>query len=599
METRLLSLNAKDDELLELFKTYLGFIEEKPGAKLRVKQWLVEHWQSTLSGKASEIQQLELHLNNLLAQPGLSYNGNKQVVASARSKLKTTPPAQRLYSSLRSQYRDINTDLYSVIGPDTPLAFNLNQQSPTLNPSFIFTKQGYKDLDLSADSPLINNMSQDRWIYGDDTIDDFTDSDKEALSEQLKKLYYTDYNNSWSQYLNQLTLKPLKSMSHAVETLSVLADPIYSPLLTSLEAAANNTQLQPAINNPLEGKSRAADKLAELANKKTQPTPVDKKFSKLQQLTLSQRNQPARISHYLEIIGNVQMYIAEIDSAPDQQEAAFNAAKSRYSGEKTPLNTLMIEARTAPHPINEWLKQIADDSWKIILADSKTHINQLWKQQVFTNYQRYLINRYPLTNANNEIPIDDFNSYFSPSGIENTFITEHLTAFINTQKWQNKLIDGRSLNISPSSLRQFKNASTIRRSLYQKGDDASVGFKLEPAKLDSSVRQFELSIGNKSLQYSHGPRISTRFNWQGGIDLDARIHFEDLNNTSRNEQYQGDWALFRMLDDANIRQGASRNYFTITFNKDGREADFKLIAISAKNPFNRTLFNSYRCPERL
>ncbi|CAH0990146.1 hypothetical protein SIN8267_00231 [Sinobacterium norvegicum] len=599
MEAQLLSLTAKEDELLDLFKTYLGFVENKPGANDSVQQWLVNHWQSTLSGKASEIDQLQGHLSNLLAQPSLRYGGNPRVIASARRKLKTTPASQRLYSNLKSQYRDINTELYSKIGPDTQLAFSLNQQSKPLNPSYLFTKQGYKELDLSADSDLINNMSADRWIYGDENIDDFTDADKQRLSDELKKLYFSDYNNTWGQYLDALQLQRLRNMSQAVEALNVLADPIYSPLLTSLETATANTQLQPAVNNPLEGKMKAADKLTELVNSKIQPTPVDNNFSKLQQLTVSQRNQPAKISHYLTVIGNVQMYLAEIDSAPDRQLASFEAAKARYSGQKTPLNKLMIEARTAPQPVKSWLKQIADDSWKIILADAKSHINQLWKRQVFTNYQRYLSNRYPLSNSSNEIPIDDFNSYFSPSGIEKTFVTENLSAFINTQKWQNKVIDGRSLNIATASLKQFKNATEIRNSLYQKGDEASVGFKLEPTKLDSSVRQFEVSIGNSSLQYSHGPRIATRFDWQGGIDMGARIHFEDLNNTGRNEQYQGDWALFRMLDAANIRPGATRNYFAITFNKDGRKADFKLTAISAKNPFNRSTFNRYRCPERL
>jgi type VI secretion system protein ImpL len=63
--------------------------------------------------------------------------------------------------------------------------------------------------------------------------------------------------------------------------------------------------------------------------------------------------------------------------------------------------------------------------------------------------------------------------------------------------------------------------------------------------------------------------------------------------------YNGPWALLRMLDAAKITPTAQPDKFRIQFTGGGGTATFDLIASSVRNPFNLTALRSFRCPAKL
>ena len=49
--------------------------------------------------------------------------------------------------------------------------------------------------------------------------------------------------------------------------------------------------------------------------------------------------------------------------------------------------------------------------------------------------------------------------------------------------------------------------------------------------MDSTVRRFELTLGETRIRYSHGPKLSKSLSWPGGTSDGVRLLFEDINES--------------------------------------------------------------------
>ncbi|WP_367189855.1 type VI secretion IcmF C-terminal domain-containing protein [Limnobacter sp. CACIAM 66H1] len=63
--------------------------------------------------------------------------------------------------------------------------------------------------------------------------------------------------------------------------------------------------------------------------------------------------------------------------------------------------------------------------------------------------------------------------------------------------------------------------------------------------------------------------------------------------------YNGPWALFRLFDAAQIQNTERPEKFRATFNLDGKQFEFEVLANSAFNPLRLTELKQFRCPGNL
>ena len=80
------------------------------------------------------------------------------------------------------------------------------------------------------------------------------------------------------------------------------------------------------------------------------------------------------------------------------------------------------------------------------------------------------------------------------AGVEQAFVSEYLKPFLDTRRWKVKAFEGQSLPINSSTLAQLRRAENIRRAYFSAGGGAAIKFRIEPTKLDSSVRLFALEV---------------------------------------------------------------------------------------------------------
>ena len=601
LEQQLLYSSGDTDKTLELLRVYLMLANPEHRDQVVIGQWAEKHWGNQLPGEASKQQSLTAHLNNLLNLDVPELEVDERVVRRAQQQIRTIPVAQRLYGQMKKS-PDLagDVDLLGVVGGETEKPFGISANSPVFISPKLFTKDGWEAADFSADSPLLTSLEQDQWLYGKTEGEDFSQADKEKLAEQLRKLYLSEYAQYWQAFVKQFKVKGFSNIRSATENLRIMSDPVYSPLKGVLEAVSLNTELTPPVTLPAAG-SRISEAAGNPLAKARKPTSVDLQFQALNGLVRPRANQPAQIQEVLTSIRELHDYLNEIAMAPDSDEQAYQSARARFqrSGNDV-IKRLRIKAAQQPEPVKGWLNSMADSSWGLMLSDSRRYLNNAWQEQVYSAYQRSLKDRYPLSdNQKGDAPLQDFNSFFKPGGIEQEFFTEYLKPFVDTRKWRVKTLDGRGLSLSSNTLKQLRRANWIRQSFYKEGSELSVNFKLQPTKLDSDVRLFSLELGDQRMKYSHGPRVTKQFNWDSSDDARARVVFEDLNETVNRLEFEGDWAWFRLLDASELVSTADPREFKLTFNERGRKANFRLIAGSSVNPFDQSLLRNYRLKRSL
>ena len=617
LERHLRRLDAQDDELLSVFKVYLMLHYPEKRQFSLIRDYAERQWQQQMPAQAADQSALLAHLDHLLAlPPAVKVYPNPELVSRARQQLRRIPVAQRLYSQLKAMGRNSEpVDLYRQLGGDMQQAFGLGENADIFSMPFMFTLEGYRAADFDGDSPLLGQLAEDRWIYGSDhSGEDFSSADRAQISSAVQQLYLSEYASHWQAFINRFRIARFSSSDQALALLNQLADPVYSPLLGLSELTASNTALTPSLALPTNSTGlrvpvssqlhRAADlataAAGEALERKRPPTLVDLQFQELQRVVQADQGRPARLHQYLASITQLHTYLIEIDSAADPNQAAFESALARFAGGGDAIKQLRQKAVSAPPPVRDWLEDLADNTWALVMAKSKRHVDSAWRQQVYASYERSLSGRYPMQlHRQRETPVLEFNDFFKPGGIEQSFVSTYIKPFVDTRTWQPRRLEGQSLHLAPSTLQQLRRADNIRRAFFNSSDKAAIQFRIEPTKLDSGVRLFALELGEKRVPYSHGPRTSRSLNWTGGEDNRVRILFEDLNETVHRKHFQGDWAWFRLLEQSRLSGTNSRNIHRVTFEAAGRSAEFKLIAASGINPFDQSLLRNYRCPQTL
>ncbi|UTA46618.1 type VI secretion system membrane subunit TssM [Simiduia sp. 21SJ11W-1] len=616
LEQQLKQQQGDADALLKTLRAYAMLFSTENRRPEEISKHMAELWQQSLTGKADIQQQLDKHLAAaLMVGDFTAINKNERLVARSQRELNRVPIAQRLYKKMaNSPLGSQQANLVDAIGIANPQDLGMNPQDTRLLVPMLFTKAGYEELDFSETSPMLQEVEQDQWLYGSSNSFQLSDKDKKDIAENVKRLYMANYVDTWRDALRSINIAKHQDTARAIAQLDELSDPITSPLLRMIELTAENTSLAPVPELPkgvdvpasmVPGKAgrglRFANRGLDALGNRLPSTYVDEQFKDIHKLSLSMNNQPAAIQDYLAAIETIKELLIEIDSAANPNAVAFDMAKGVFAaGGGGKIKQLRIKALDAPAPLNQWLTDIADNAWALVLGKAKSHINRAWQEQVYAGYQNNLKNRYPLSaNESFEAPMSEFNQFFKPGGTQQKFVQAYLSPFVDTRQWKLKYIDGLSIGLSNESLRQFRQADHIRNTYYAGSANANMSFKIEPTKLDSGVRLFSLEVGEERVNYSHGPRTLKPMVWEGGKAMRVRVIFEDLNETVHRKHYEGDWAWFRLLDASRIDTTNNRNIKTITFEENGRQAEFKLIADSGKNPFDNRVLRNYNCPQYL
>lgn len=609
-------VNTDNDlDLYNHFRVYQMFGDIERLDRAQVTEWFNQRWVTTQDRTTR--QPLAEHLQALLALDLDDQSLNHPLARSVAQRLLQVPVAQRVYNRIQSEPEyQRPVDLRAQYGNQLTAVFELSADARSaIQVPWMFTREGYKSIDLSRRSPVLRELVNDRWIFEslEENSQALTDEDLGELSDRVNELYQRDYIRTWAGAQQALSIKSFASLNQGSELLARASDPLYSPLYHVLEVAAAQTQLtNPELKEKVAdaGRSRRTSIAAGLVASQMDSTEVDRHFSELHRLMAGDAGQ-APIHAVLGEIRKLSDFVQDVRMSPDPQRRAFEIARERFAdGTGNPASQLSGYARNLPQPLQQWLTELSRETWRSILIEARGHLVREWQSQVYQPYQRMAAGRYPLVgNVDAEMSLYDFSEFFKPGGMHEQFIQRYIMPFVQTRgQWHNRQVDGYGLGLSASALANIRQGQAITELMFRSGESSprlSLDFK--PRDLDKDNARFTLDMGEQTLSYSHGPKFWKTVDWSGNqAERRLRLVFEQTNGATSDRVYQGPWAWFRALDDARVEKTSRSDVFHVTFASDSSgnrvERDTMVYEVrtqSVNNLLTNNPLRRYQCPEVL
>lgn len=588
-----------------------------------IKAWIVFDWDASLPRDVTQEQRaaLRAHLDALFEKRPLPLPLalDQNLIAQVRATLNRMPMAARVYARLkRSAQNDKLPEfrLSEAAGRDAALVFS-RRSGKALNEAGIpglYTYRGYRESFVRSGTEAVAQFAAESWILGEQGR--ITPADIPQLGTDVKALYLKDYQRAWEDLLNDLTIAPFPNLAQAVDVLRVLSGP-GSPLKRLLEAVAKETDLT-REEGPLAGAAKQAegtvDKLkaqlgaligqapeaAPAAAAAPAIDPVTARFAELAALARKEGEAgPPPIDRTLAGLNDLYEKLNTLATTSGEALVKTAAAQAVQSASK-----LKLDAERQPAPVKGMLQTVAESANQITMGSARGQLNALWRAEVFDFYSQSLAGRYPLARGSaRDAGLEDFAQFFAPDGRIDRFFRNYLASYVDTStkpwSWQPNAPE--KLGIGAGVLVQFQRAAAIRDAFFRAGSTApSVKFELKPVAMDPELQQFLFDFDGQQVSYAHGPVRATAMQWPSpGGSGTVQVTINPPGNSGRSGiSADGPWGLFRLLDQQSVSaQGPDR--FAVTFNVDGRRANFELRAASAFNPFRLPELSAFACPERL
>jgi len=546
---------------------------------------------------------------SLLPEKGVfPVNNDNLLISMVRDRLQYQPNAEGIYARLKqdgiNQFPN-ELSLEQIIGGS-----NLAVMSTDQKVSYIFTADGWKNYIQEKIVEESNNPSKEDWVLGKSNLRP-VNFNSEEIKGQLINLYLNDYKQNWLQFLQSIRYKGFDNVPLAANSMQILSDPVNSPLISLLKTFASQLSIIVDIQAPPDS-----------SKPKNQPATPNLNSGSLNEtkryIKFVIGSPDGSISNDLSGIfgqyGTISGVLNQLKSGQDlakdyavkvlsQQTAEFTAAQNAIRG--AVFNTPALQDLfSAPLSL----------SWGAILSDAAQYLNQEWKTKVVDAFNRSLASSFPFKNSQTEAPIQDFKDFFKPqSGILWSFYNDELGAFIRKDSWNVNQWGNAGLSVSDIFLRALKKADDITSTLFKNGD-LGINFRLKPQLPDSKtvgnskpiVEQVYLYLDGIENYYKMGSPFWTDFVWPGNKGTPgARMNISIRNvGTSDTRSYDGDWALFHLLNQASISPGDSPSQYTFNWffrksNSYDVTVSYQLSSGSSKNPFTPEFFSSFHLPDKI
>ena len=598
------------DFLYEATRVYLMLGGAGPLDPALVRDWMVLDWQARFPGvlNAQMRDHLLVHLNALLADPLPTVTLDGALVETARAAFSRVPLADRVYSRIRpeaSAKRIPDWTPAAELGSAGAQLFTRVSGKPLTEgvPGF-YTAAGFQTVLLSNLAGATRAVADESWVLGRSEAIPTDGAGIEGLERDVVALYVADFQKQWDTMLGDLTLTPFADRAAAIQGLYVLSSP-QSPMRDLLISIAHELTLVPAPAPAGDATAPAAPttqqkSLAAVIGSTAAPdagampaiAALDQHYEPLRDF-VGNDGQAAPITGVLRLINTLQQELAQL--GPD---AANVPATLQGSGD--PVQLLLAESQRQPPPVARWLQQMAT-SGKSLIGGSVQHA----AAAAFSATdgpgklcQTVVTRRYPFSpSSGDDAPLDDFARLFGPDGMFDSYFQSQIRPFVNTSGtvWQLQPVGGVAPPVSPATLAQFQRAAAIRDAFFPAGgNQPQIRFDVTPQSTGDGAAT--LTLGGATIGTTGDTARQTSLTWPGGDGLyPARLVFGEAGDGG-SLGASGPWALFRLLQQAQVSPSGRPEEFVVSFRSGADSASYTLRAGSSRNPFGRNLLKDFRCP---
>lgn len=573
-----------------------------------------------------------------IAQP---FTSNAGLIASARDVIYEPPSVAGLYNRIK-QDAMFALDPFELSHAIPGQYLGLFAQAGQIPGAF--TREGWEGVIAPAFEAESQDPNRDDWVMGRESValpDGMQDPAEIRLA--LEQRYFTEYAQTWDRWLRQIRYQPFGDMGSAGRQLQILSSPTDSPLLWLLAVVSEQTTfarndgagLSESASNVVDrvaGRLRMrADArtggLASAAGGNTRVSSigsggggsgglnaVEQAFAGIHALNAPAAPQgEAAPELYSALEAFAQLSAILQGLAADPAQAADYAAQvlQQNGGPLAPLmNAMESGTRRLPNELRQSLFiQPVRAAWGDIVSAAQTHLNRRWREEVYQPFQSTLDGRYPLDpRSSNDAPLGDFEQFFAPTtGTLAMFVNESLAPYLTSDGRSARTWQGRGVGLSSATQNAIEQGRRIGEGMFS-GSNMRVEFELQA---DVPAREGDAPAPDQVYVNIHGVTDSYRmgsyrpwvsFSWPGSPG--AMIGVSTRHGELPPRRFDGDWAIFRLLQDASISRSSSTEYAARwVFRQEGQYAltvRYDLRARSAVGPFaDPGGFFRFTCPAGL
>lgn len=603
-----------DEQKLSVLRVYRMMVDASGRHSEFVLDYFSKSWQRQFSGQQKIQKQLLAHLEYAMEHTDLTKdrrNGNEAadalmrpydlVVSRVQNDLGRMPNEERVYRNLKLSAKSIlgpSINLRNLIGPVYDIVYQQGKKSDlSLYIPKLLTKDGFDDYFMPQSESVSNLALIDSWVLGQSSTAEFSEEDKRVLRDKIRSLYIADYTTTWRQALNHINIKKFNDINEAVTVVDNIMGNL-EPIQRLLRTVDMNTHLFGTLSG-----DKAAQEALLKSPKFKVASMIDEPFSELNALSSPNGENPAYMSEVLDVVGQLHDYLKAIQDAPNIGMSALNATKERVKLQSVdPIYTLRRVSSGLPSPLDQMMKTLSDQSWYVIKKEAIRYLEVRWKEDVYNPYQEKLAGKYPLSPmANKDAALSDFEEFFAPNGILNTFYNEQLDLFLN----ENLLIDDESDNgsiVNQQVIAELAQAKKIQQAFFNRKGVLDIDFSLQPIVLSGNKRRSAIDVDGQYLTYSHGQRDIVELIWPNSLRETASSKVTlvptQTGYSPRSIATQGSWSFFRLLDKARIVSASSKSV-DYKFSVDNGSMVYRLNSNNDNNPFTNNLFKSFKLSENL
>ncbi|HLL10415.1 MAG TPA: type VI secretion system membrane subunit TssM, partial [Rubrivivax sp.] len=598
-----LRAGEQPDSQYEALKAYLMLYDPEHFDAQALKAHVESDWDTQL-GRELSIEQRETmsrHLDALLALgPAVSpIEQDKPLVEATRQSLAAVSLPQRVYNRLRQSGLGSAFNEFTVVnagGPNAQLVFVRASGAPlTRGVPGLFTHNGYHKGFQDKVSEVTAQLALEQgWVMGAAAPQmSGRDSALSAakLADDVRRLYLTDYRDTWKAFIADIRLQPLTSVSQSLERTRILsaAD---TPLVPLLRAMSRQTTLLEGggvvggFVRKAEGKVGSV--LGSIPGTKAPTTGapgrqiesiVDDEFIGLRRFVVAPEGGKAALDGVIERLRQLQDLLSAVDAA----------LKGGAAPPQSPLpNQLKVEAANSPEPLRNMLDSLASSSARVALMQLRESLAREVRASVGEFCSQATAGRYPFDpNSPREVTQADFAALFGPGG-KFEQMQAKLAPYINTstRPWSFRPIEGVPLGNDVGTLPQFQRAAVIRETFFPGGAAVpTVQLEFRPVEMDGLLGYFLLDADGQNVRYRHGPQLPQTVRWPGPrgngvVRVSATV---EKGPPPTGMISEGPWALLRLFERVNLQPGNGSEKYRATFDLDGRRAVFDITASSVRN----------------
>ena len=601
---------ADEEELADYLKLHLGALAQVAAIGA----------DTTGRGRqaASAARQSAAYVDALARGEAQGFSGEPALVASARREIYEPPSVAGVYNRIKEEAL-VRLDPFTIADAVPGPYLGLFQSTATVPGAF--TRRGWEEVVRPAFRAASQDPNRDDWVMDREgaALPDAMQNPEE-VSAQLQQQYFREYVGAWERFLAGVRYTDPASLADAGRALRTLASTSDSPLLWLLAVVTDQTTLSDGLaadaqSAVADAAGRAADRVRRQAQARTRGVvgnspiglggdeamhPVERAFAGLHQLKAPDApsgQASAELYAALEAFGRLADALSQFDADPAGAADYAAEVMARDGGPLgDALRSLEGAGRGLPGPVREALfTRPVDVAWGGVLAQTQRHLDGRWREAVYDPYRATLAERYPLDpRSQQDVPLQDFERYFAPtSGAVAAFRSETLAPFLTSDGRSQKTWRGRGLGISSAAHRALDASGQMGEALFR-GETLRLEFEVQA---DVPEREGDAPPPSQVTFRAHGASDAYRMgsyrpwvpvSWPG--EPGAAIGLSTREGELPPKRYEGDWAVFRLLDDALVRRTGSGEYAVRwTFRQPGAyalTARYGLRSRSASGPFS-------------